>query len=96
MSEFTSVNVEGSAGTALWKPAGALHLVEEVLDLFASAWVTKLSECLCFDLTYSFTGNVKALTDLFKSTRLSVLKTESELEYLCFTLLIELFFEEGM
>ncbi len=67
VSEFTSANVEGSAGTALWKPAGAPRLVEEVLDLFASARVTKLSECLCFDLTYSFTGNVKALTYLFKS-----------------------------
>ena len=59
--------------------------IEEVFDLFTSAGVTELSKRLSFDLTDTFTGNVKSLTYFLKSTGFAVLKTETELQYFCFT-----------
>lgn len=40
--------------------------IKEILDLFASAGVTELSEGLCFDLSDTLSGNVKFLAHLFK------------------------------
>ena len=41
--------------------------VKEVLDLLASAWVTELSESLCFDLADTLTGYVETLSNFFES-----------------------------
>ena len=60
--------------------------IKEILDLFASAGVTELSESLCLDLSDTLSGNIKLLAHLFKSTGTAVLKTESETEHLFLTL----------
>ncbi len=50
----------------------------KVLELLASAWMTELSESLCFNLSDSFSCNVESLANLFKSLRCAVLETETE------------------
>ena len=41
--------------------------VKEILDFFASAGVTELTESLGSDLADTLTGNIEFLTDFFKS-----------------------------
>ena len=40
-------------------------LFQIVSYFFASAWMTKLSECLGFNLTDTLTSNIKSLSDFF-------------------------------
>jgi hypothetical protein len=47
--------------------------------------MTKLSECFSFDLSYTLTGNIKLLTNLFECAGATVLKTETELNNLLFS-----------
>ena len=50
-----------------------------------TAGMTKLSESLCLDLSYTLTGDVKFLTNLLECTCASVIKTETKLDYVCLT-----------
>ena len=59
--------------------------IKEILELLASAGMTKLSESLGFDLTDTLTGNVKFLADLLKGVRMSALKTETQRKHLSLT-----------
>ena len=59
--------------------------IKEILELLASARVTKLSESLGFNLTDTLTGYIKLLADFFKGSASAVLKTETEFENLGFT-----------
>ena len=52
--------------------------IKEILELLASAGMTKLSESLGLDLTDTLTCNIKFLADLLKGVRMSALKTETE------------------
>ena len=51
---------------------------KKVLQSFAPAWVTELSESLRFNLTYTLTCYVKLLAYLFKCPCTTVLKSKSE------------------
>ena len=55
--------------------------VKKILKLFASGGVPELSEGFCLYLAYSFSGYLKALSNLLKSAGSSVVKTEAESEH---------------
>ncbi len=61
-------------------------LVQIILKFSAAAGMTKLTKCLCFDLSDTLTCNVELLTNLFKCSCSSVIETESQSEYLLLTL----------
>ena len=48
--------------------------------------MTQFAQCLCFDLTDTFTGNVEFLTYFLQSTGPSVIQTETESQYFLFSL----------
>ena len=47
--------------------------------------MTKLTQCLRLDLTDTLTRDIKLLTNLFKCTASSVVKTKTKLNYMLFT-----------
>ena len=50
-----------------------------------TAGVAELTQSLCLNLSYTLTGDIELLTNLFKCTCASVIKTETELDDVCLT-----------
>ena len=53
-------------------------LVQIVFQLTAAARMTQFTECFGFNLTDTFTGNVKFLANFFKGSGSAVLKSEAK------------------
>ena len=47
--------------------------------------MTKLSKGLSLDLSYTLTGDIEFLTNFLKCTCAAIVKTETELNYVCLT-----------
>ena len=61
-------------------------LIQIILQLAAAAGMTQFAQCLCFDLTDTFTGNVEFLTYFFQRTCASVIQSETKTQYLLLSL----------
>ena len=74
---LSTVQTRAPAGNTGALPQSFLS-VDEVLKLFAAAWVTKLAQSLCLNLADAFTSDVKFLAHFLKGARAAVIKTEAQ------------------
>ena len=63
------------------------EILQEIPDPFAADRISKFSQCLRLDLTNTLSRYVELFSDLFQSSRMSVLETKAKHDDLAFSLL---------
>ena len=62
-----------------------VFLYQEVLQSFASGWMSQFSECFCLDLADTFSCNVEFFSYFFQGSCPSIFQSKSQVYYLALT-----------